>query len=115
MRSRQLILASLGEEGAFGIPAIRKFSMIYLLCRHKVADFTKWKRAYDAHLGARQLAGLTELYLLRCIDDPNELVILYTAEDLDKAKGLTTSDEVRAIIQRSGVIGAAEFCFLSQA
>ena len=89
--------------------------MIYLLCRHKIADFTKWKRAYDAHLGARQLAGLTELHLLRGIDDPNEVVILYTAENLAKAKGLTTSDEVRAIIQRSGVIGAPDFCILRQA
>jgi hypothetical protein len=88
--------------------------MTYLLFRHKVANYTKWKRAYDAHLGARQLAGLTELHLLRGIDDPNEVVIFFRADDLNKAKGLTSSAEVRAIIQNSGVIGEPDFCFLER-
>jgi len=59
--------------------------MIHLFYRHKIADFTKLKRAYDAHLGARQLAGLTELRLLRGIDDSNEVVILFAADVFDKA------------------------------
>jgi hypothetical protein len=42
--------------------------MNYVLVRHKVADFSKWKPVYDAHLPARQAAGGTELYLLRNID-----------------------------------------------
>jgi hypothetical protein len=88
--------------------------MTYLLYRHKVADFTKWKRAYNAHLGARQLAGLTELHLLQNIDDPNEVVILFAADDLNKAKALTFSAEVRAIIQNSGVVGEPDFCFLNR-
>ena len=88
--------------------------MTYLLYRHKVADFTKWKRAYNAHLGARQMAGLTELHLLQNIDDPNEVVILFAADDLNKAKALTSSAEVRAIIQNSGVVGEPDFCFLNR-
>ena len=88
--------------------------MTHLLYRHKVADFTKWKRAYNAHLGARQLAGLTELHLLQGIDDPNEVVILFAANDANKAKALTSSAEVRAIIQNSGVIGEPDVCFLNR-
>ena len=88
--------------------------MTHLLYRHKVADFTKWKRAYDAHLGARQLAGLTELHLLRSIEDPNEVVILFAADDFNKAKALTSSAEIRAIIQNSGVMGEPNFCFLNR-
>ena len=88
--------------------------MTYLFCRHKVTNFTKWKRAYNAHLGARQLAGLTELHLLQGIDDPNEVVILFAADDFDKAKALTSSAEVRVIIQNSGVMGEPEFCFLKR-
>ncbi len=34
--------------------------MPYLLVHHKVADFSKWKLAYDAHSPARQKAGLKE-------------------------------------------------------
>jgi hypothetical protein len=39
--------------------------MPYLLVRHKVSDFTAWKAAYDAHLAAREDAGLKEEHLLR--------------------------------------------------
>ena len=42
--------------------------MNYLLVRHKVADFSKWKAAYDAHSPARQKAGIAEKYLLRNTD-----------------------------------------------
>lgn len=88
--------------------------MTHLLYRHKVADFTKWKRAYNGHLGARQLAGLTELHLLQGIDDPSEVVILFAADDFDRAKALTSSAEVRAIIQNWGVIGEPDFCVLDR-
>jgi len=88
--------------------------MLYLLFRHKVADFTKWERAYRAQVGARQLAGLTELHLLRGIGDPNEVVILFAANDLNTAKILTSSPEIRSIIQNSGVIGKPDFVFLNR-
>lgn len=51
--------------------------MNYLLIRHKVADFAKWKPAYDAHGSARGNAGLKEERLLRNIDNPNEVVLLF--------------------------------------
>jgi hypothetical protein len=56
----------------------------YLLVRHKVTDFSTWKAAYDAHLPARQKAGLKQEHLLRSIDDPNEVILLFEAEDVRK-------------------------------
>jgi hypothetical protein len=52
----------------------------------RVADFSKWKPAYDAHLPARQKAGLKEEHLLRNTDDPNKVILLFEAVDLQKAK-----------------------------
>jgi hypothetical protein len=38
--------------------------MPYLLVRHKVSDFSKWKPAYDAHLPAlTTFARLAEIHL----------------------------------------------------
>jgi len=39
---------------------------------------------------------------------------LFAADDLNKAKALTSSAEVRAIIQNSGVVGEPDFCFLNR-
>jgi hypothetical protein len=60
----------------------------YVLGRCKVADFAKWKPHHDAHLLARQKAGLKELHLLRNADDPNEVILLFEADDLQKARDL---------------------------
>ena len=52
---------------------------MYILVRHKVTDFAKWKPVYDAHLSARQKAGLREEHLFRNADDPNEVLLLFSA------------------------------------
>ena len=31
--------------------------MVHVIIRHKVADYSRWKEAFDAHLNARKAAG----------------------------------------------------------
>jgi hypothetical protein len=87
--------------------------MTYVLVRHKVADFSKWKPVYDAHLGARQKAGLEEKYLLRNMENANETIILFEAEDVEKAKEFASSSDLRETMQKSGVIDKPDIYFLS--
>jgi heme-degrading monooxygenase HmoA len=87
--------------------------MNYVLVRHKVTDFSKWKPVYDAHLPARQAAGGTELYLLRNIDDPNEVIVLFEIEDLQKAREFVASDDLRERMQESRVIDKLDTYFLT--
>lgn len=87
--------------------------MPYLLVRHKVADFSKWKPAYYAHSPARQKAGLKEEHLLRNTDDPNEVILLFEAEDLQKAKEFGASADLREAMQDAGVVDKPDIYFLS--
>ena len=77
-----------------------------------VADFAKWKPVYDAHLSARQKAGLTEEHLFRNADDPNEVLLLFSAEDIDKAKAFIASDDVRQTMAKAGVSDKPDIYFL---
>ena len=86
--------------------------MIHMLIRHKVADFAKWKPAYDAHASARQSAGLKELHLLRNTENPNEVILLFSAEDADKAKAFAASDDLRQAMQKAGVSDKPDVYFL---
>jgi hypothetical protein len=86
--------------------------MPFLLVRHKVQDFDKWKPVYDTHLGARQSARLSEKYLLRNLDDPNEVVILFEAKDLEKAREFAASADLREAMQRAGVEDRPDIYFL---
>jgi hypothetical protein len=87
--------------------------MPYLLVRHKVADFSKWKAAYGAHLPARQKAGLREEYLLRNVDDPSEVVIWFKAEDVKAAKDFGASSDLREKMREAGVIDTPDIYYLT--
>ena len=90
----------------------RNKTMNYLLVRHKVADFSKWKEAYDAHSPARQKAGLTEKHLLRNTDNQNEVILLFEAKDLPKAKEFAASADLREAMQGAGVVDKPDIYYL---
>ncbi len=78
--------------------------MVYVLVRHKVEDYAKWKPAFDEDADARKAAGSKGGYVFRNIDDPTENVILIEMEDLEKLRPYMQSDELREAMQKSGVI-----------
>jgi len=88
--------------------------MGFLLVRHKVKDFNTWKTGYEAHLHKRVEAGLTEKYLLRGADDDNEVVILFEAQDLDRAKAFAASADLREKMQEVGVVDKPDIYFLNK-
>ena len=85
----------------------------YLLIRHKVRDFSEWKRGYDNHLVKRNEAGLSEKHLLRSVLDSNEVVLLFEAKDLDRAKAFVDSAELRETMQKLGVLDKPDIYFLN--
>lgn len=87
--------------------------MNYILIRHKVADFAKWKPVYDGHASSRSGAGLKEEKLLRGVDNPNEVVLLFSAQDLNKAKEFGGSDDLRQRMQQAGVTDKPDIMFLN--
>lgn len=84
----------------------------YMLVRHKVRDFSAWKRGYDAHAPKRREAGLTDRYVLRGADDPNEIIVLFEARDLDGAKSFAGSADLRETMQKAGVVDKPDIYFL---
>jgi hypothetical protein len=83
-----------------------------MLVRHKVADFTKWKPVYDAHSSARQKAGLKEEHLFCNAEDPSEVLLLFSVEDVDKAKAFAASDDLREAMAKAGVSDKPDIYFL---
>jgi len=88
--------------------------MAYVLVRHKVADFARWKPVYDAHAGVRQRAGLKEVYLFRNVQNSNEVVILFEAADIKKAQEFGSSADLRDTMQKAGVIDRPDMYFLNK-
>ncbi len=85
----------------------------YMLVRHKVRDYSVWKRGYDAHLPKRIEAGLTEKHLFRSTNDTNEVIILFEAKDLGRAKAFSESPDFRETMEKAGVIDKPDVYFLN--
>ena len=85
----------------------------YMLIRHKVRDFSAWKRGYDAHLPKRVEAGLTEKYLFRGAHEPNEVILLFEAKDLNRAKTFAESTDLKETMQKVGVVDKPDIYFVN--
>jgi heme-degrading monooxygenase HmoA len=86
--------------------------MPYLFIRHKVADYAKWKSAFDEHGATRQTNGSRGGQLFRNANDPNELIILFEWDDLERARQFTQSEDLRQAMQRAGVADQPDIYFL---
>jgi hypothetical protein len=86
----------------------------YLLVRHKVKDFTAWKRVFDGHLSKRIEAGLTDREMFRSDGDPNEVIILYEAKDLVRARKFAESADLRETMEKAGVIDKPDIYYLNE-
>jgi hypothetical protein len=88
--------------------------MAHMVIRHKVSDFAKWKPVYEDHRSARKAAGLKDLYLWRNQNDPSEVILLFEASDVAKAKAFAASSDLKQKMQAAGVQGPPEILFLAE-
>ena len=88
--------------------------MPYILVRHRVEDYERWKVAFDEHGSAREQGGSRGGQLFRNMDDPSETLILLEWDDLDKARQFARSDDLREAMQRAGVTDQPTIYFLDE-
>ena len=86
--------------------------MPYVLLVHKVQDYDRWRPYFDSDKQRQQEAGLTVRHVLRGADDPQEVVVLFEAEDLGRARELAGSEGLRKTMQEAGVLGPPSMHFL---
>jgi hypothetical protein len=84
-----------------------------LTIHHKVKDYAAWRTAYDGHEKSRILAGVTNGRVFRSAEDPNDVVILQDVADMAQARTWVGGDDLKAAMQKGGVIGPPSFRFAS--
>ena len=88
--------------------------MPYMLVRHKVEDYERWKPGFEEHVETRRESGSKGVRLFRNADDPNETVILLEWEDLADARRFAQSEDLRETMQRVGVADQPDIYFLEE-
>jgi hypothetical protein len=86
-----------------------------LTVHFKVKDFNTWRTSYNGRENNRVSAGITNGRVFRSADDPNDVVILQDVADVAKARTWYASDEVKTIMEKSGVQGSPIIRFAAAA
>jgi hypothetical protein len=85
--------------------------MIHMLCRNRVADFSKWKSIFDSHADAHRTAGLRLVNLWRSLDDPRNIFFLFEVGSLEKARAFINAPDAAETGKAAGVLDG-EYHFL---
>jgi len=78
----------------------------------KVADYTNWRKEYDSMDGTRRQFGATSDRVVRAASDPNEITVLTEWPSIEQAKAYTASPDLKAAMQRGGVVSQPDVAFL---
>ncbi|RTL58806.1 MAG: hypothetical protein EKK37_10810 [Sphingobacteriales bacterium] len=92
-------------------PAFQPYTIVTV--QHKVKDFDKWLPVYVADDSARKANGLTEIGIGRGLDNNNEIIVAFKADDIQKAKDFTKSPNLKTAMQKAGVTGPPTISYLT--
>ena len=91
--------------------------MPYLLERHKVRDYARWREVFEADSSNREAAGCRGARIFRHAQDPEEVVVLFEWDSLERARRRIESAELREKFEEAGVgggVGETEFYLLEE-
>ena len=85
--------------------------MPYVMIRHKVANYAKWKRGVKAFAKLRKASGEKCLYACRDSKNPNDLLVWCEWDTAARMKKFIKGAELRKAMEVVGVSSKPEFSF----
>ena len=107
-----LVLSGCGMLHKADAPAMPAVPFDAMVIRHTVADFAKWKPAFDADAPARDAAGLHLIGVGRGILNPNEVDLPFVADSVEKAKAFGGDPRLKDVMKKAGVTSEPNVKFL---
>jgi len=77
----------------------------YMIVRQKVHNLAQFQQAFDKMAEHRHAAGLTDLGQFRDLEDPQTVLVVMEAADIEKAKGFWHSSVLAKGREAAGIIG----------
>ena len=87
-----------------------------VIITHRVKDFDAWVKVFDKEgKDARASQGLYDVVLLRGIEDPNMVQLVFDIKDVAQAKASIYSDDKKKLMMSAGVQGKPTVAFYTDA
>jgi len=87
---------------------------MYVLIRHKVKDFDKWKSVFDEHIDFRKAGGEKGGQVFHNIDNTSEVITLLKWDNIKNARKFIESVDLKKAMEKAGVIEKPNIYFLEE-
>ncbi len=89
--------------------------MSSMLVQHQVKNFAEWKKLFDSNIDLRKRSGELSAHVYRNESDPNNITALFKWDSLANAQKFAHSPELKAAMEKAGVMGQPSIFFLNEA
>ena len=79
--------------------------MTTVIISHEVKNYSDWKKVYDADEVNRTKAGLKVTSLYQSVDNSNMITLVGEAPSVEAVKQFMSNPELKAAMEKGGVIG----------
>jgi len=88
--------------------------MTTVIISHEVKNYPEWKKVYDADEVNRSKAGLKVTALYHSVDNPNKITLVGEAPSVDAVNKFMSNPELKAAMEKGGVLGMPDVKLLSK-
>ena len=88
--------------------------MASMLIQHQVKDYAAWKKVFDSAIDLRTSNGELSAQVYRDASDPNKVTTINKWNSLANAQKFAHSPELKAAMEKAGVVGAPNVSFLNE-
>ena len=83
--------------------------MAISIVRHKVKDYTAWRKAFDDFAETRKKGGEKSAVVVQVEGNPNDVIVINTWPSTEAAEAFFSNPELKQAMEKGGVEGTPEF------
>jgi hypothetical protein len=88
--------------------------MVTVIISHECKNYSDWKKVFDADEGNRLKAGFKSTGVYHAVDNSNKITIIGEAPSVEAIKGFMANPELKAAMEKGGVIGMPDVSILNK-
>ena len=112
---RSLFLAGLLLAGLTATVRPADAADVRMFIRHEVADYSAWRKTYDAFAGMQRKLGVTRQGVYQSVENPNDVTVTHDFGTKEMAKAFTSAPELKSAMDKGGVKGTPQVWITTQA
>ena len=85
--------------------------MVRMFVRHRVNDYTVWRKAYDAFETERSGFGVRGRAVFQTVSDANDLTAWHDFDTIEAARSFANSGRLKEVMQTAGVASVPDIWF----